>query len=236
MVSSRSSPNSMVVRVGEGQEQELFTVDVKTLRSAARFRDELSHDKGLQEFELPDHSPQVFRLFLEFCQKPHDPITYRPGQYSPEPWLSASAAAWVLAVHLRARRFEKYALSQLIQNCAVALEGPWEYVEQHTIEGSALRRFSNHWIAWNAWLSNCDTHEYRDLRAASLARYVTPNTQDPRKIALDHWYSFCGDDMNTTCEHDPISRQQQREKQSRTERPPPDNWGYSDEMSARKSH
>ena len=199
---------------------------------APRFRDELANTSSLQDFRLLNHSPLAFRLFLDFCQKPVDPVTYRPLQYSPEPWSSAAAVAWVLAVELRARRFEKYALSHFIQNCAIAVQGPWAYVESRTDEDSSLRRFSDHWVAWNVWLSNGNADEYNDLQAVALATLVKPSTRDPRIYDIDHWYQLCGANVNATCEHDPMQRQRQRERQARAERPPPDQWGRKEELKA----
>ena len=174
----------------------------------------------------------TFQLFLDFCQQPKEPVKYRPGQYSTGPWASDSAAAWILAVEVRARRFEKYALSQFVQNCAVMAKGPWEYIEECAASGSSLRRFSRHWIAWNTSFANWWTHEYVGLEGADLARAVTPETRDPRIFDIDHWDKDCGDDLNALCEHDPIRRQQKEERDARKLRPPPAEWGAEQERRA----
>lgn len=221
-----------MVRVGNGNDQKVFVVDIKTLPSSLRFRDELRCTAGLEELRLLDHSPPVFQLFLDFCQTPQEPVKYRPGQYSTEPWITTSAAAWVLAVELRVRKFEKYALSQFIQNCAIVVKGPWKYIEEHAVDGSPLSRFSKHWIAWNTSLSSWWGHEYRDLEAADLAEQVTPETRDPRVFDIDHWYSNCGDDFNALCEHNPVHQEQQRQRHARKARPPPAEWGAGQELQA----
>lgn len=207
-------------------------MDIKTLRASPRFRDELRGTEGSEYLCLHDHPPLVFQLFLDFCQRPIEPIKYRPGHYSVEPWVSSSAAAWILSVELRARRFEKYALSQFIQNCAIIAKGPWADIEDRAPEGSSLCKFSKHWIAWNTSLSHSWTHEYLGLEAAELAKFVTSETRDPRIFDIDHWFRECGDDFNALCEHNPLHREQQREAQARESKPPPVEWGADEELKA----
>jgi hypothetical protein len=69
---------------------------------------------------LEDLDPVTFALFCQWVHKPAKPVEYRAEEYTEESWISNAAAAWVLAKKLRAPQFEKYALSQLIQNCALA--------------------------------------------------------------------------------------------------------------------
>jgi hypothetical protein len=225
-------PTTAEVRVYYEKEEKVFTVDVKTLRSSPWFRDKLRQTSEPEELRLDGHSPLTFQLFLDFCQQPKEPIKYQPGQYSTDPWASNSAAAWVLAVELKARRFEKYALSQFVQNCAIMIKAPWEYIEERAASGSSLSRFSRYWVAWNTSLANPWTHEYVGLEAADLAKYVTPETRDPRIFDIDHWDNDCGNDLNAVCEHDPISRIQKREQDARTLRPPPAEWGAEQERRA----
>jgi len=71
-----------------------------------------------------------------------------------------------------------------------------------------LRNFSNHWIAWNFSLAGSDSNEYAGLKATSLIRLVTNQTQDPRTYDIDHWFSHCGKHINPNCEHDPAYRRQ----------------------------
>lgn len=221
-----------MVRVRDENEDKVFTVEIKTLRSSPRFREELRETEGLAELCLDDHPPLVFQLFLDFCQEPLEPIRYQPGHYSKDPWASSSVAAWLLSVELRARRFEKYALSHFIQNCAIIAKGPWAYIEEHVPDGSSLCKFSKHWIAWNTSLSHSWTHEYLGLEAAELAKFVTSETRDPRIFDIDHWFRECGDDLNAQCEHNPLRREQQREKQARASKLPPVEWGADQELKA----
>ena len=225
----RPLPTTVAVRVSNDYEETVFTVDIKTLRSSPQFRDKLYEAPGPEEVLLGGHSPLAFQLFLDFCQHPEEPIHYRPGQYSTDPWASNSATAWVLAAELKARRFEKYALSQFVQNCSIVAKGPWEYIEERAASGSSLSRFSRHWVAWNTYFANPWTHEYVGLEAADLARYVTTETRDPRTLNIDHWYKDCGDDLNALCEHDPMRRKQRREQDARALRPPPAEWGAEQE-------
>ncbi len=164
-------------------------------------------------------------MFVEWAKRPKPPIIYAPGQYSDEPWLSNAAAAWLLGHRLDAAIFQEYALSQFIQNCALALRGPWNLIEESAPTKSPLRRFSNHWVAWNTSLSGPYLTEYTHLNAAKHANQVRPSTRDPRILDLIHWYLDCGNNINAQCDHDPIFRENQREKERFRKRTPPAVWG-----------
>lgn len=213
--------------VGEGDRTQSFTVDIKTLRSSPQFRDELG--QGLLDLVLPDHDPLAFKLFLDFCQDPQEPIKYQGGRYSTEPWMTSSTDACILAVALKARRFEKYALSQFIQNCAIIVTGPWKQIEECTHSDAAISKFSKHWIAWNISLSNWWSHEFVGLDAAASTEQVTSETRDPRIFDLDHWYQACGNDFNALCQHNPIHRKQQQQKEAKNSRAAPPEWGADSE-------
>lgn len=168
-------------------------------------------------------------MFLEWIKSPESPISYKPDQHSEEPWLSNAAAAWVLAKKLHAAEFEEYALSQFIQNCALAAFGPWGYIETMAPPGSSIRRFSDHWVGWNCHLAGSGRNEFSDLEGKWRAALVTEKTRDPRIYDIEHWYSICGNDINPSCSHDPIARQANLQ-QNNQRREPPREWGRSFEI------
>lgn len=145
----------------------------------------------------------VFDLFFQWA---HGKNIHNDSKHTEEPWLSNAAAAWVLAKKLRAPAFEKYALVAFIHNCALAAFGPWEYIEKEAPPGSSIRRFSDHWVAWNAHMSGSRPNEFAGLQAVRRTRLVTEKTRDPRIYDIEHWYSRCGDGLNPGCSHDPDAR------------------------------
>lgn len=181
---------------------------------------------------LPGDEPLVFEMFIKWSKKPQKPILYQSSQYSEDPWISKAVPAWVLARRLGAPRFEMYALSQFIQNCAIALQGPWKFIEDNVPPASSLSRFSNHWVAWNTYLSGSGANEYTGLNATRYASQVKASTRDPRILDLDHWYSDCGSNINAECEHDPIIQEQKRQAKLLRNRPPPPEWGVEAEARA----
>ena len=145
-----------------------------------------------------------------------------------EPWISHAAAAWVLARNIEAVDFEKYALYQFIQSCAFAPIGPWEYLEKRAPSPSPIHRFCNHWVAWNHYLAGQGTTEYSGLKAVALVTQITAKTVDPRVYDIQHWYSYCSDDFNPTCAHDPSVREANLQKPKPAKKPPAEKeWGRS---------
>ena len=187
--------------------------------------------KKRSPIDLPDYDPLPFYLFFQWAHHPADPITFAYDQYSEEPWLSNATSAWVLADRLQASKFERYALSQFIQNCALMPVGPWEFIERETDIGSSIRRFSNHWVAWNCYLFGPGENEFSKLQAAVLVKaLISDDTRDPRTFDLEHWYSDCGDDISAACNHDPLVRQKALEEGDRVNADVP-TWGRSFEES-----
>ena len=152
---------------------------------------------------LSGEDPLVFGLFCNWLKKQELPVKYAPNQYSDEPWRSLAAQAWVLGQHMDAGQFVHYAFCQFILNCALVDLSTWEFIEAQTQEGLSLRRFSNHWVAWNVSLAQT---EYASLKAASLADQVSKNTRDPRTYQTDHWNLLCGDNIGSACEHNVIAQ------------------------------
>lgn len=224
------------MRVGTGDDEKIFQADANALRVlSGYFRTYFPRSQELlvpEEINLPDDEPLVFEMFIEWSKRPKKPIHYQPGQYSEEPWISKAVPAWMLAHRLGAPRFEIYALSQFIQSCAIALRGPWKFIEDSAPPASSLSRFSNHWVAWNTYLSGSGVNEYMGLNAAKYASQVKASTRDPRILDLDHWYSDCGSNINAKCEHDPVFQEQERQAKLLRDRPPPPEWGAEAETRA----
>ncbi|KAK4448722.1 hypothetical protein QBC34DRAFT_495104 [Podospora aff. communis PSN243] len=141
-------------------------------------------------------------------------------------WTTKAAAAWVLARQLHDDGFERYALGQLVQNCAAALFGPWAFIEARCPHGSPIRRFTNHWVAWNVSLNpEGRDSEFAGLYAALLAgQAVRGETRDPRTFDLDHWYNDCSDVLVPSCDHHPFLRAARQKEKLRSPAPPP-TWG-----------
>ena len=172
---------------------------------------------------------------MDWAKRPKRSVIYTPGQYSDEPWISKAVTAWFLGKLLGATAFQEYALSQFIQNCAIAVRGPWKLIEEEAPARSPLLRFSNHWVAWNAHLSGPGLNEYTGLRAAHYAKEVTPAMRDPRTFDMKHWYSDCGDDINAKCAHDPVVRANQLHQEQLSKRPPPPVWGVEYELAKNRN-
>ena len=151
---------------------------------------------------------------------PRPQPTFEPGGYSPEtdPWRDHALAAWLLARLVRDREFEKYSLAQFIQNCALFIFGPWEFIERECRSGTSLRRFADHWVTWNTLLAGGEkaSHEYTGLKAASRTQKLARGGgEDPRTYALSHWFRDCGASLDPRCDHVPsvrMEREQRREQ------------------------
>jgi len=152
----------------------------------------------------------VFSLFISWLVAQPTPVSYDPDRPAAEPWVSLASAACILASQLKAPAFEKYALSQFIQNFALAPFGPWADIERDAPAKSSIRRFSNHWIAWNTHLAGSSVNEFSGLAAGQLASRVTGQTRDPRLYHIEHWYSDCGDSFEPGCEHHPSAQNAQQ--------------------------
>ena len=155
-------------------------------------------------------SPELFDNFIEWINEQPPPLKYQVSNYSGQFWIDNAVSAWFLAGRLEAPEFEKYALSQFIQNCSLCLFGPWQQIQDEASVGSSLFRFSSHWIAWNHHLAGGGKSEYSGLDAAKLAIQVSGKTRDPRIYDIEHWYSPCGAEINpdSKCDHDPLRREQ----------------------------
>jgi hypothetical protein len=156
---------------------------------------------------FPDEDPILFSLFVEWIIDRDTTTLYDSTQNRPsEPWKSYAASAWVLGMKLQTSEFQKFALEKFVETCALAPYGPWAYVESHAPSKSPLRRFADHWVAWNYSLAGNKINEFSGLKAAKKAHLVTNETRDPRTFDIDHWYMSCSTLLDPNCEHDPIAR------------------------------
>lgn len=185
--------------------------DVNTFTVCATWKRALpqSHPTTMPLFEADQEVISLFHEWLKAPKAPR-PFAYDTSAYSSEPWRSKAARAWLLATQLQHRGFERYSLAQFIQNCAVAALLPWPEIESFAEKSTSLGRFSRHWIAWNHAIS-CGSgkhSEYAGLEASGLSRLITKEAKlrDPRTFGLEHWFEGCGDSMQPTCSHDPITR------------------------------
>ncbi|RSL58895.1 hypothetical protein CEP53_006013 [Fusarium sp. AF-6] len=166
-------------------------------------RKELSTVSGFfaKVFDPGDHNeqfingldPEMFHLFLGWV-KDRD---VGSAAYRKEPWLSFTANAWVLSTQIDAPEFGHFCLKAFMSNCALAPFGPWKYVQDYTPLDSPIRRFSNHYIAWNVSLLSGTPSELDDLQAAALAAQAKGDIEDPRLYDCAHWYSPCGDRVDS---------------------------------------
>lgn len=186
---------------------------------------------ALDPSHLHEHDPDVQALYTTWSASrppppPYDasPLPNAAGVVAlsrRNPWTTKAAAAWVLSQQLRDPGFEAYSLAQLIQHCGTAPFGPWHFIEARCPPGSSIRRFANHWVAWNASFTagGSGAGEFAGLAATGLvARVVRGETRDPRTFELAHWFSACGDELAAKCDHDPVVR---RRREWERARPPP---------------
>ena len=215
--------------------------------SAALDRSVLTSTR-LDPYYLHEHDPDVQNLYAVWHATHPTPPIYAPGRVvgttvgavalARDPWTTKAAAAWVLATQLGDHAFERYALAQLIQTCAAALFGPWAFIEARCPLQSSIRRFANHWVAWNTSLAGTTSgrSEFAGLYATTLVnKVVREETHDPRTFDLDHWYSGCGDDLSAKCDHDPAVRQAKAREKKLSEKPKAPQWGSSGEKRRQKT-
>ena len=222
---------SVEIQVGSEENLKIFIVNKTLLREASNyFRRRFALESKYEEepIILNGFEPLIFEIFLQWISNPAPRITYDPDRLPQEPWLSNAATAWLLGKKLQCSdEFDKYALSQFIQNCAFMTFGPWELIEKEATTGS-LSRFSDHWVAWNYRLAGPGRNEYSGLRAARAT--LTAPVRDPRTFDIEHWYSDCGKYMRPRCLHDPITRLEKLEEAKRPKPIPPAEWGRSTEL------
>ena len=177
----RKLKGKIIIRVGTGDDQKLYQVERSIWGNS-------SSSRPPAEIQLPSDDPTTVEMFIDWAKRPRSPIVYVPGDYSEEPWISHAVGAWKLGGCLGSDMFQKYALSQFIQNCALTIHGPWKLIEKKAPRNSSLFRFSTHWVAWNVHISGCVTDQYTNLKATELADQIGAAMSDPRTFELDHWY------------------------------------------------
>ncbi|KAF4631766.1 hypothetical protein G7Y89_g6372 [Cudoniella acicularis] len=216
------------VRAGTGDNAKVLSIDRTLLCSASSYFAGVISNRHV---ELPEDDPVAVELFIKWAGNQEGPVTYDPDQYSAEPWPSKAAVACVFARKIKAESFEKYALSQFIQNCSSLAFGPWAYIEQKTEPEDPLRKFSDYWVAWNCYfLAGQGENEFSGLEAAVLGCFVTDKTKDPRTFDLEHWYDDCGNSLDPACLHHEALRLEKREREKNAEVEPIVEWGRSFEL------
>ncbi|KAF8850414.1 hypothetical protein BDZ45DRAFT_661857 [Acephala macrosclerotiorum] len=206
-----SDTDTLSIHVGTGSSSSIFNVSrVVICQYSGHITSLCDSSHSPSDPITVAANPAVFSLFVDWLVAQPTPISFDPDRPAVEPWVSLASAACILASELDAPAFEKYALSQFIQNVALAPFVPWADIERDAPVKSSIRRFSNHWIAWNAHLAGSGPNEFSELAAAQLASRVTDQTRDPRLYHIDHWYSDCGDSFEPGCEHHPAQNAEHR--------------------------
>lgn len=221
---------SVEVQVGSEECLKIFIISKTLLCEASEYcRLRFTPESKCKEKAviLNDFEPLIFEIFLQWISNPAPRVAYDPDGLPQEPWLSHAATAWLLGKKLQCSdAFDRYTLSQFIQNCAFMAFGPWKLIEKEATKGS-LCRFSDHWVAWNYRLAGPEPNEYSGLRATKIP--ISP-VSDPRIYDIEHWYSECGKYMRPKCLHDPITRLEKSEEAKRPKPIPPAEWGRSIEL------
>ncbi|KAM5350228.1 hypothetical protein ACJ41O_006733 [Fusarium nematophilum] len=225
------------VEVGSGSGARWFQVKRSHACSAsgafARFSAESDPGDAIS-FDSGD--PDVFEMFCSWLDVRQPQSLPDPEVYLEEPWLSRTAQAWLLATGLEAPGFAHFCLKTFIRNCAISPIGPWRLIEQQAGEKSPLRRFSNHWVAWNvSLLQQSEGSEYCGLAATALARQVDEYTADPRGYAVAHWYRECSDRVSPRCHHNPRVVEEEKRRACSPSPPPPKKEGRSVERQRMRS-
>jgi hypothetical protein len=207
------------IQIGDGFQSKTFHSVVDVLSShSARMNDFFNNCPTFNVLIFPKWEPSIFELFEQFTLSSQQPVLYQPCQYyTEEQWDERALHACFLAIDLDAQHFLRYALSIFIQNCALESYETWEGIEEKLGKGNPLRRFSDHWIAWNSYLAGDITHEYTGLAAEPLVTLVTDETNDPRIMELEHWFSECGDSFNSKCDHDPVEQERRYQAEQKEE-------------------
>ncbi|KAL2076229.1 hypothetical protein VTL71DRAFT_1172 [Oculimacula yallundae] len=226
------------IYVGNDKDSKSFNVNKLFLcRASKLFQQKASANAEATKYTIHHITyctPVTFELLVQWIGNPLPPIGYNPDLLPQEPWLSNAATTWFLGKALECSDdFDKFALSQFIQCCSFMTFGPWKMIELGPSHGS-LRRFSDHWIAWNSSLICVEPNEYSGLRAA--AKTSLPPERDPRLYDIEHWYSECGKYLRPKCLHDPILRLEKIEEAKRPKPVPPSTWGRSRESRRNLRH
>ncbi|KAF4959666.1 hypothetical protein FSARC_10653 [Fusarium sarcochroum] len=200
-----------------------FQLERSKACSTSRYLATYLANKTTPEITISDIYPEELRWFRDWIWGHKTLVDNKENLCMREPWLSNATQAWLLGQRLEAPEFQKFCLERFIDNCALALFGPWKIIEENAGANSPLRRFSNHWIAWNVSLVQDGPHEYRGLKAVALAKDVDEYTGDPRKYGQEHWYSDCGDQISPRCEHNPRVTDEKTEQAQHPEKPPANN-------------
>ncbi|EKJ69454.1 hypothetical protein FPSE_10366 [Fusarium pseudograminearum CS3096] len=188
-------------------EDKSWQLERRQACSVSPYLARIFNPESTHEAVISNTKHEVLELFCDWAKNPTTLVDSNDNSHMQEPWLSNTAAAWLLGERLKAEDFKKYCMSVFIKNCAFSPFGPWKEIETYARDESPLARFSNHWIAWNISLLEHVPLEYAGLKAVDLAKSVTQYTGDPRDLDKGHWYSSCGDQIGLLCKHHPIAKQ-----------------------------
>lgn len=198
-----------------GNGGSLFNVDRNQASAVSGYFARLFASNEKKVHYVSGLNSDTFRLFHDWLRDRELPPDPEDDVYQTEPWLSSTVHAWLLSRTLEAPEFEDFCLRAFIKNCALAPFGPWRFVQDFTPPDSPIRRFSNHWIAWNVGILKREPTELNGLEATALASQVDQYTGNPRLYNLAHWYSPCGAHVNAACEHNPmVMREKKRPRPS----------------------
>jgi hypothetical protein len=227
LVSSKSESRRFTLNPGP-----LYASSAYLARKGAR-----SSQPGSQ-IRLNVTDMDLFRMFLTWIKasRSKEDMDSLEEDIREEPWLSKTAHAWIFSTLLEAPEFASFCLVAFMRNCALAPTGPWALIETKALPGSPLRRFANHWVAWNASFLTGTTHEYVGLKAASYTKMVDAYTGDPREYDELHWYTLgCGDSLSPRCSHNPAARKEMERLANRPPAPPIDTeYGKDFELARKK--
>jgi hypothetical protein len=226
--SNNSEENAVNVTLLTENGGETFSAPRASLIKQSQFFEKLLSQTTTEDSQIECEIccyPDVFDQFIRWVNHPRQPIKYKPSSCSEDFWIECAASAWFLALDLGAIQFERYALSQFIQNCSLSLFGPWKSIESSTSKGASLRKFSDYWVAWNFYLSGGGNSEYSGLLATKMVSSIADPTKDPRKYSLEHWYSVCGGSLQSCLVHDPGLQGLNIVFGERRIRQPVDEWG-----------
>ena len=166
----------------------------------------VQHEAQDLAFELPDQNPKAFALFVEWLflstgDKNYQNFDPDAGLYKDSyPWRRRSVTSWLLAEHIRAPEFSKYALAKVVQNAELLDIFQLEDIYENAPLNSPLRRFISLWVPWKVRNTNPHLWDSTRNREFRQDRIGSQGTLDPRRFEIDHWYADCSS-SRSPCDH-----------------------------------
>ncbi|KAJ4123226.1 hypothetical protein NW768_009756 [Fusarium equiseti] len=203
----------------DDSDTESFQLQRQQITSASRYLARILAKKRARTVVIRNTRREALELFCRWAQDPKAFDDPSEDVCMQEPWLSNTAAAWILGQGIEAKEFQSSCLKVFIKNCALAPFGPWKEIEERAKDKSPLVRFSNHWVAWIFSTVQSVPQEFEGLKAVARAKKLTRYIEDPRVFDQDHWYSTCGDHISPHCAHHPKAKEK-RADEVKTRREP----------------